>query len=79
MKATLTSKGQITLPAELRERLGLQKGDQVEFVLRDDGWVLKPVRDEKDDPFAQFVGILPLEEDVVTFWRRMRDDTEEEA
>jgi len=31
MQATLTSKGQITLPAALRRRLGLQKGDVLEF------------------------------------------------
>jgi len=30
--ATLTSKGQITIPAAVREKLGLAKGDRVEFV-----------------------------------------------
>ncbi|MBS0265815.1 MAG: AbrB/MazE/SpoVT family DNA-binding domain-containing protein [Planctomycetes bacterium] len=31
MKATLTSKGQITIPAAIREKLGLKPGDQIEF------------------------------------------------
>lgn len=31
--ATVTSKGQITLPKEVREALGLVPGSQVEFVL----------------------------------------------
>ncbi|MGA3195891.1 MAG: AbrB/MazE/SpoVT family DNA-binding domain-containing protein [Terriglobales bacterium] len=30
--ATLTSKGQITIPSRVREALGLEKGDRVEFV-----------------------------------------------
>jgi len=29
--ATLTSKGQLTLPKEIREHLGVHKGDRVEF------------------------------------------------
>lgn len=34
--ATVTSKGQITIPIEVRERLGIRTGTRVEFVLRDD-------------------------------------------
>jgi len=30
--ATLTSKGQITIPAEVREAMGVDTGDRVEFV-----------------------------------------------
>ncbi|MDQ6913928.1 MAG: AbrB/MazE/SpoVT family DNA-binding domain-containing protein [Verrucomicrobiota bacterium] len=31
MKATITSKGQITIPAQIRERLGLKAGQVLEF------------------------------------------------
>lgn len=35
--ATITSKGQVTIPKEIREKLDLQEGDQLEFVITDDG------------------------------------------
>lgn len=35
--ATLTSKGQVTIPASVRTRLGLRTGDQIDFVLAPDG------------------------------------------
>ncbi|MEI8017511.1 MAG: AbrB/MazE/SpoVT family DNA-binding domain-containing protein [Schlesneria sp.] len=31
MKATITSKGQITIPMAIREKLGLKPGDQIDF------------------------------------------------
>lgn len=37
--ATLTSKGQVTLPKELRDALGLEAGHRVVFHLREDGIV----------------------------------------
>lgn len=35
--ATITSKGQITIPVRVRERLGLEPGDRIEFVEVDNG------------------------------------------
>ena len=37
--ATLTSKGQITLPKAIREQLQLQPGDRVEFLVGPDGQI----------------------------------------
>jgi AbrB family looped-hinge helix DNA binding protein len=37
--ATITSKGQITIPKEVRDALGLESGHQVSFLLREDGVV----------------------------------------
>jgi antitoxin PrlF len=37
--ATLSSKGQITLPKKVRERLKVQTGDAIEFVIGGDGEV----------------------------------------
>ena len=38
--ATLTSKGQITLPKAVRDRLHVDVGDQVDFVVNDRGDVV---------------------------------------
>ncbi|HEV7599693.1 MAG TPA: AbrB/MazE/SpoVT family DNA-binding domain-containing protein [Bradyrhizobium sp.] len=35
--ATVTSKGQVTVPANIRERLGLKAGDRLDFHLTDSG------------------------------------------
>jgi antitoxin PrlF len=35
--ATITSKGQVTIPQEVREKLGLRAGDQLEFEVPPDG------------------------------------------
>jgi AbrB family looped-hinge helix DNA binding protein len=43
--ATMTSKGQITIPKDVRERLGLEPGDRVVFVVHSDQDVaLKPAK-----------------------------------
>ena len=53
--ATVTSKGQITIPQAVRERLRLKAGDRVDFVFSAEGSVtLKPER----TPFEYVQGIL---------------------
>ena len=42
--ATVTTKGQVTIPKEVREHLGVETGDRLSFVVQDDGTVLvKPI------------------------------------
>ena len=53
---TLTSKGQITIPAEVRKRLGLHEGDKVEFQVDESGTTIRPARPETN-PFARYQGI----------------------
>lgn len=36
-EATITSKGQVTIPAEIRKALGLSAGERVVFTRLDDG------------------------------------------
>ena len=40
MPTTVTSKGQVTIPKPVRDRLGIEPGNAVEFHLADDGRVI---------------------------------------
>ena len=40
--STVTRKGQVTIPAEIRAALGLSQGDRVEFELEDSSVRLRP-------------------------------------
>lgn len=55
-EGTVTSKGQITIPAPVRRRLGLRPGDRVQFQCEESGTVLRPIR--AANPFAAFAGCL---------------------
>jgi AbrB family looped-hinge helix DNA binding protein len=55
MTTVLTSKGQVTIPREVRERLGLQAGDKIAWSLLSNGTVV--VR-PKTRRLVDFVGIL---------------------
>ncbi len=44
--ATLSTKGQVTIPTDVRRRLGLESGDRVEFVEFDGGFAIKPAIDD---------------------------------
>lgn len=57
--ATLTSKGQITLPKPIRQALGVDAGGKVAFDLRDGDVVVTRVDTEHEDPaIVAFLGLL---------------------
>lgn len=53
--ATLTSKGQTTIPKEIRESLGMKAGDRMTFTLMPDGTVVMRV---KNKSITQLAGLL---------------------
>jgi antitoxin PrlF len=53
--ATLTTKGQITIPHAVREHLGLKSGDQLDFVFESTGGVTLRT---KRVPFEKLRGVL---------------------
>jgi AbrB family looped-hinge helix DNA binding protein len=50
VEATVTSKGQVTLPKELRRRLGIQRGSRIRFTIPANGAVkVEPVLYDLED------------------------------
>lgn len=65
-RSTLTSKGQITLPVELRRRWDLKPGDCIDFCLEDDGrvvlrkWLRRSILDGREElPPLRPAGVAP--------------------
>ena len=54
--ATLTSKGQVTIPQAVRVALGLHAGTRVDFVPVADGFMIVPLRDEAASLKGRFAG-----------------------
>lgn len=74
--STISSKGQITVPLEIRERLGLKAGDRVEFVVESGRTTIRPAR-APENPFTKYVGSLPSFKNAkqINAWvRALRDE-----
>jgi len=56
--STMSSKGQITVPIEIRQRLGLKQGTRVEFLVDNGQTIVRPAR-PAGNPFEKYRGCLP--------------------
>jgi antitoxin PrlF len=56
LKSTLTSKGQVTIPKQVRDKLGLKMGDRLMFRIEGDGKFV--VERAEEDPLEGLVGML---------------------
>ena len=77
--ATITSKGQVTIPKQVREALHLHTGDRIDFIVTDAGdAILTPVTKRVDDVFGRFHqpgrGPVSVEQMDAALGRRMRED-----
>ena len=53
--ASVTSKGQVTIPKRIRERLRIRKGDKVDFLVEEDGSVrLHPIARRVSEVYGAF-------------------------
>ena len=93
--ATVTSKGQITLPVELRRKLGIESGTKIDFYENELGqYVLAPKTGSIKDMDgilkhlgAAFIGKAPTEDDlegailraVATDYSRSVEDSADQA
>ena len=57
LSSSLTSKGQVTVPQEIRNLLGVAVGDRIHFVRKDGEIVIRPSRNIPD-PFSKQLGVL---------------------
>ena len=55
LQSIMTSRGQITIPAEIRDKLGLISGNKLEFLIRDDQIIMLPI----NKSIRKLKGILP--------------------
>ena len=76
--ATLTSKGQVTIPKEIRESLHLHSGDKIEILVRESGEaIIRPVCQKVDDIFCKLKNInqktLSVDDMDRAIKKRLRD------
>jgi len=71
MKSTISSKGQVTIPIGLREKLGLTAGTVVEFELLDGALLLRKGPGD-DHPVDRLFGRLSLGKPVDEILDQMR-------
>ena len=75
-RAKVTSKGQITVPVEIRRSLGVKPGDNIRFEQKEGG--IRVVRDGDENPFEKWRGIGGFpgmgkgREAIVAYFREMR-------
>lgn len=55
-KTKVTSKGQITIPIELRNKIGIKPGSYIEIKETEAGYVIKKL--VEDDCLKKYIGIL---------------------
>jgi AbrB family looped-hinge helix DNA binding protein len=72
-QAKITSKGQITVPHDVRRVLGVQSGDKLVFESDKEGIRVRPVR--MKSPFAKYRGIgnpgIPSGKQAIRRWMRV--------
>jgi antitoxin PrlF len=64
----MTSKGQITIPNDLREKFDLHEGDQLKFLIKDDEVKIKPMKKKQ---LSQAIGKITGEQIDIEIMRKI--------
>jgi len=77
IRAKVTSKGQVTIPVEVRKALGVKAGDKLRFEVQDGGF--RVVREIEENVFEKwrgigigFPGMGHGREAIIKYFREMR-------
>lgn len=73
----VTTKGQVTIPKEIREALGIEPGDEIAFEQVESGYKItkkEPTTAEGDDPFEKYRGSAESDETMPERMRRLRGE-----
>lgn len=86
----VTTKGQVTIPKEIRDALGIEPGDELTFEKTDSGYTIQkeePTTTAGEDPFEKYRGSAASDESMPERMRRLRgeyprnvnDETDDDA
>lgn len=70
--SSISSKGQVTIPKEIREELGIKEGDKVIFLLDGDRAIIKKVNEQKLSNILSKQKKWPI--DSLEYQRRIREE-----
>lgn len=78
----VTTKGQVTIPKEIRETLGIEPGDEIAFEEAETGYRIRkeaPTTAEGTDPFDKYRGSADSDASSTDRMRRLRGEYPREA
>ena len=73
----VTTKGQVTIPKQIRDALGIEPGDEVTFEEVESGYKIQkkePTTANGNDPFVKYRGSAESDESMPERMRRLRDE-----
>ena len=73
----VTTKGQVTIPKEIRDALGIEPGDEIAFEETGSGYEIRkkePTTADGEDPFEKYRGTADSDESMPERMRRLRGE-----